>query len=313
MSALALFAQALRAKSAIAAEDVLALRQLVWGNDATISTDEANAIMALNSACHVRSKEWIDYFVEVMVDYVVKQQAPVDYVDDAKADWLMGWINRDGRVDSLGELELLIKIIEVAAAVPEALRSYVLLQIELAVLTGDGPTRTQRNDGDGHLDPRYVNDTEVGLLRRAVFAVAGDGAYIVSQAEAEMLFRIKDATIGAKNAPGWADLFVKAVGNHLMGHASYQPLTNHQQRELDAYVADTSLSMARFAKRAFGRRTTDPRAGAVIENDRRARVTDAQITPNEKSWLTARIQADGARDPLETELLNFIRRERAGV
>lgn len=313
MSNLAELTASLTRRAAIGAEDVLAMRRLVWGDDARVSTEEAEAIMALNSACQVRSPEWIDYFVEVMVDYIVHQQEPAGYVDDAKADWLMRWIDRDGRVDSLSELELLIKVIETANRVPEALRTYALVQIELAVVSGKGPTRNGRFDGNGALEPGHINATEVELLRRAVYAMAGDGNLIVSQDEAEMLFRIKEATQGADNAPGWADLFVKAVGNHLMGHASYQPLTREEQISLDAYVADTSLSMARFAKRAFGRRTTDPRA-AGVEHDRRASaVVDAQITPNEESWLTARILADNVTDPLEIDLLNFIRRERASA
>ncbi|MGA9659654.1 MAG: hypothetical protein WBQ60_11205 [Asticcacaulis sp.] len=313
--ALSELVQTLSARSSIQAEDVLALRRLIWADDGLISPVEAEAIMTLNSTCQNRSDEWLDYFNEVMVDYIVRQQEPVDYVNEAKADWLMRQIDRDGHVDSLSELELLVKILEVANSVPEALRTYVLLQIELAVMSGEGPTRTGRTGGEGRLEPRHINDTEVNLLRRAVFAMASDGSYVVSQDEAEMLFRIKDATLDADNAASWGDLFVKAVGNHLMGHADYKPLTPEAQIELDHYVADTDLSLARFAKRAFGRRKSEPGAGEIpVEKDRRQRAeAAAQISPDEKSWLTARIQADGARDKLETELLNFIRRERSGV
>ena len=68
-------------------------------------------------------REWVDFFVEAIDAYVVHQQAPVGYVDDAKADWLIDRIDSDGRVDSLGELELLVKILEDATNVPEALKS----------------------------------------------------------------------------------------------------------------------------------------------------------------------------------------------
>jgi hypothetical protein len=317
MSQLAELTQCLTARSSVTAEDVLAMGRLVWG-DGVVSAEETEAIMALNSGCHIRSREWVDYLVEVIVDYIVRQQHPAGYVDNAKADWLIRWVDRDGHVESLAELELLVKVSEVSESVPETLRSYALLQIELAVMSGSGPTRTQRHDGDGALDPRCINATEVYLLRRTVFAVSGDGNYVVSQAEAEMLFRLKGATLGADNAPGWADLFVKAVGDHLMGHVSYRPLTQQAQLDLDAYVADTTVSMVRFAGRAFGRRTTDPRAGVSVENDRRATarpsaVVDAQITPNEKGWLTSRIQADGTHDSLEIEPIYFIRRERSGL
>jgi len=260
----------------------------------------------------VRAKEWIDYFVEVMVDYVVRQQQPTGYVDDAKANWLMRWIDHDGCVDSLAELELLVKVLEVADSAPEGLRAYTLRQIEAAVTSGEGPTRTQREDGDGALQSGVINATEVELLRRAVFAMAGDGGYIVSQAEADMLFRLKDATLNGDNAPQWADFFVRAVGNHLMAHATYQPLRRDEQAGLDAYVADTHVSLGRFAKRVFGRRT-DTRVPEVRPRGDISMDNAARIDPAEKSWLAAHIQADGAKDALEAELLNFIRRERSGL
>ncbi len=321
----------LKSRSTITAEDVLAMRRLVWG-DGAVNREEAEAIMALNSACQVRAAEWIDYFVEVMVDYVVHQQQPDGYVDQAKADWLMGWIDRDGRVDSLGELELLVKVLETAQSVPEGLRGYALQQIEAAVLTGEGPTRrTGLSVGKGSLDAGGINAAEVELLRRVVYAQAGDGHVIVSQAEADMLFRLKDATLGKRNAPEWTDLFVKCVGNHLMGHSSYLPLMRDEQAALDDYIADTHVSLGRFAGRALsgvglifgscGQRRdlsaelADRRvAGKVFGNevrasDEAAAAVDLAVTPAEKAWLAARIEADGATDALETALLDFIKRE----
>ncbi len=335
-TALADLTATLTKRSTITAEDVLAMRRLVWG-DGAVNREEAEAIMALNSACQVRASEWIDYFVEVMVDYVVRQQQPEGYVDQAKADWLMGWIDHDGHVDSLGELELLVKVLETAHSVPEALRTYALKQIEAAVLTGRGPTRrTGLSPQIGGLDASGINATEVELLRRAVYAEAGDGNVMVSQAEADMLFRLKDATLGKRNAPQWTDLFVKCVGNHLMGHATYTPLRRDEQEALDAYIEDTHVSLGRFASRAFGlpaliigscgqRRDveslglTDPRVPGKVfgsearVNDEAAAAADLAITPTEKSWLAARIQADGATDELETALLDFIKRESGPV
>lgn len=321
-------------RSAITAEDVLALRRLVWG-DGAVNPAEADAIMALNTACQVRAPEWIDYFVEVMVDYIVHQQKPEGYIDDANADWLMKWIDRDGRVDSLGELELLVKVLETAQSAPERLRTYALTQVEAAVLTGEGPTRrTGLGATDGGLDSSGINATEVELLRRVVYAQAGDGNLIVSQAEAEMLFRLKDATLGKNNAPQWADLFVKCVGNHLMAHSTYQPLTRDEQASLDAYVADTHINLWRFARRAFGapalvrqafgkRSLSREEVAQLVDNrvpdkvlgnalrvyDDAAEAADLAVTPNEQAWLVSRIQADGATDALETALLDFIKRE----
>lgn len=308
-ASLAALAADLTQRAEIGAEDVLALRRLVW-QDGSVSSEEADALMALNSACPVRSVEWIDYFVEVMCDYVVHQQKPAGYVDDAKAQWLMKWIDRDGKVDTLAELELLVKVLETANAVPQALKTYALKQIEAAVLTGEGPTRkTGLLVGNGALDKGAINDTEVELLRRVIYAQAGDGGYVVSRDEAELLFRLKDANLNAGHSAQWPDLFVKGVANHLMAHAAYQPLTREEQLSLDDYAIDTGASVLRFASRIFTRKADARVPYRNNWDDDAGTKVDAEVTSGENAWLTAQINADGAQDTLETQLVNFIRRE----
>jgi hypothetical protein len=295
----------------IGAEDVLRLRRVVWG-DAAVSPEEANALMALNSACPVQAPEWIDYFVEVMVDYIVHQQQPQGYVDAAKAQWLMDWIDKDGRLDSTGELELLVKVMETATWTPDALRDYALKQVEAAVLTGEGPTRRERKGGNGTLDPHGINATEVELLSRILYAQGGDNSLIVSTAEADMLFRIKDATLGQQNAPQWADLFVRAVANHLMAHRNYQTLSREDQLRVEAYTADTQVKVGRFFRRMVGLEGAAlPQSVLDIAdemNDDAAVAQDAKLTPDEIKWTIAHIREDGHTDPLEKALIAFLRK-----
>ena len=133
----------LKAKAAITPADILSLRRICWP-DGRIDPAEAEAIFDLNEGLRSADPEWVDFFVEAMSDYVVRQAAPAGYVDDAKADWLIARIDGDGRVDSLCELELLVKILEAATNAPDSLKAYALAQIEAAVLTGAGPTRCRR-------------------------------------------------------------------------------------------------------------------------------------------------------------------------
>jgi hypothetical protein len=295
----------LRAAGLITAEDVLDVRAIVY-HDGIIEAAEAEAIISLNQICTHRVVEWDAFFVEALLDYVVHQQRPAGYVDAAKADWLMGHIDRDGRLDSLSELELLVKLLEVADDAPASLKSYALQQIEAAVLTGEGPTR------HGHLEKGVINATEVALLRRLIFAASGDEALIVSQAEAEMLFRLKAATSGTENDPAWTDLFVRGIANHLMAHRHYQALTREDQIKADAWMADTSVDLKRFAGRVFGRRRSAPGVTQMQADDRHTQaqaLSDARITPTEKGWLDGHIDEDGVIDPLEAALLAFIARE----
>jgi len=308
MVALNELAERLKAAGNISAEDTLALRREMWP-DGRIELDEAELVFALNDSVGQTAREWTDFFVEALCDFVVCQQAPKGYVDDSKADWLVARTSRDGKVESLGELELLVKIFEIASNVPDTLRRFALEQIERTVVTGEGPTR----DG-GTLGAGVISASEVKLLRRILFAQAGDGALGISQAEAEFLFRLKDATLGADNAAEWKTLFVQGVGNHLMAYNSYRPLERDTAARLDAFMDDSQPHIGGF----LGRMAQASVSGAGFRNlsfgtkqpEHDAAVSAAHaVTPVESGWLQGKLDADATIDALEQALLDFIAEE----
>ena len=312
MAALHELTEPLNAAGTITAEDTLALRRQMWP-DGRIDSDEAELVFALNDSAAQASREWIDFFVEALCDHVVCQQAPRGYVDDAKAEWLVARISRDGKVESLGELELLVKVLECATQVPESLKTFTLAQIERVVTTGEGPTR----DG-GSLGAGVISASEVKLLRRLLFAQAGDGPAAVSQAEAELLFRIKDATLGAENAPEWKTLFVQGVGNHLMAYNSYRPLDRAAATRLNAFMDDSQVRVGSFLGRIAQASVAGTGFRTLMQGEAKAADHDAAVaaanavTPGESSWLKKKMDADGALDPLEQALLDFIAGEQRG-
>jgi hypothetical protein len=300
------FAASLQAGATIGADDVLAVRRAVWP-DGTVGADEAEAVFALNRAAAVSCPEWDAFLIEGITDYVVNQTAPRGYVTDAHAAWLIDQIERDGAAITATELALVVKVIETALNCPAALKSWALGQIEAAVLSGEGPTRA------GPVRAGTIDECEVALLRRLVFAPGGEGALVVGKDEAEMLWRLKDATLGADNAPGWKTLFVQALGNHLMAYSSYTPLQREEAARLEAFVGDHSSSVLGFFARMSRTRPADAArafSGGPARPDYDAAVAAANaVTPDEKSWLDAHIDADGARDALEEALLAFIAEE----
>jgi hypothetical protein len=130
-----------------------------------------------------------------------------------------------------------------------------------------------------------------------------------------MLWRLKDATLKADNTPGWKQLFVQAVGNHLMAYSAYKPLEREEAARLDAFVADHKSSVLGF----FGRmRSASPRAGLRdLFKDEPHHFDPEQVdaaravTPDEQNWLDRHVDADGARDEYEEALLAFVEAERA--
>lgn len=293
------------ADGAITPEEILALRQAAWP-DGRISPEEAEAIFHLNDQLHDAPAEWSDFFVEAEGEFLVNSLEPHGYVSDANADWLIERIDHNGRVDSLTELELLARVLEKAEGVPERLRVYALAQLEQAVMSGCGPTRA-----GGELEPGKITSAEVALLRRMIFASASDRPAGVSRREAEMLFRIKDATLGADNAPEWQQLFVQGVANYLMGFSGHEPLTRERAAELESFMTSEARGIGNFFAR-MAKSDVDGAFGKVFgrkppHRDLDAEVAEAaEVTVEEDTWLQGMIDANDQVDAMDKALLKFI-------
>jgi hypothetical protein len=299
------------ADGAITAEEILGLRRAGWG-DGRFDPTEAGALFTLNNHLVERTPEWVDFFVEALAEFILAGGSPRGFVSEAQTDWLIGQLDADGRTETMAELELLARLFEKAELVPERLKGYALNQLEQIVLTGTGPTR----DG-GQCDGARITPTECRLLRRFVFAFAGAGNGGVSQTEAELLFRIKDATLGAENAPEWQTLFVQGVANHLMAWNGYTPVSADKAVELEAFMNDTiprvGAFFGRMAKAEFGKGVSAVlgfgRKGVAAAEHNTEVAGANNVTETEDAWLQAKIDADGSLDPLEKALLRFIAEE----
>ncbi|KPF63873.1 hypothetical protein [Porphyrobacter sp. AAP60] len=301
-------AQRAAADGQITAEELLALRREGWG-DGIITRAEAEALFALNNSLSERSNEWCDFFVEAIGEFVLNAAPPRLQCSLEEAGWLIGQIDHDGVVESIVELETMVRIIERAENVPDRLKNYVLDQIEREVLTGTGPTRC-----GGALSATHISSAECRIIRRVIFASGGHGPAAVSRFEAELLFRLKDETLAEENAPEWDDLFIDGVANYLKGFTLQNAQVSHERKlELEAFVADNSVSVGRFMGRVareapqvanhFGK-VFGKKQGAGTGTDYTAlAIAGEAITDYESEWLEKMIDADGEVDDLESRLI----------
>ena len=299
------------ADGAISAEEILALRAAGWA-DGTMDPEEAESLFIANDHLHEPSAEWTDFFVEALSNFIVNTVPPSGYVDQEMADELISRIDHDGRVHTMTELELMLRVFEKAASVPASLKAYAMRQIEEAVVHGEGPTR------HGELSGQGINADEVAMLRRFVYAPASDRPAAISLVEAEMLFRIKDATLYEVNAPEWQELFVKGVANFLFAFGGEEPLPRERMVELEQFMAEDGAGIGGFLHRMM---TSDPREGFAslleeIQDEPEGEdevAAAAEFTEEEQSWLQDRLDADEDLDELEKALIAFIAEETGEV
>lgn len=298
-------AERVAADGRVSSEELLALRREGWG-DGVITRSEAEALFAINHALTERSPEWCDFFVEAIGEFVLNGTPPMRQCDEEEAAWLIGQIDHDNQVESLVELETMLRIIERAENTPDRLKNYVLDQVEREVLTGVGPTRC-----GGELSATHISAAECRIIRRVIFAPGGHGPAAVTRFDAEMLFRLKDETLAEENAAEWDDLFIDGIANYLKGFMFQNAQVSHgRKRELEAFMADNRASVGRFmgqvAREApqvfnhfgkiFGKRKTGPDYGALA-------AAGEAITDYENEWLESMIAADGEVDELERRLI----------
>lgn len=299
-------AQRVAADGAVTSDELLALRREGWG-DGIITRAEAEALFAINTSLKVRSPEWCDFFVEAIGEFVLNGTPPRLQCSEDEAAWLIGQIDHDGVVESLVELETMVRILERAENTPDRLKNYVLDQVEREVLTGTGPTRC-----GGALSATHISAAECRIIRRVIFASGGHGPAAVTRFDAEMLFRLKDETLAEENAAEWDNLFIDGIANYLKGFTLQNAQVSHERKlELEAFIADNSASVGRFMGRVareapqvanhfgkvFGKRKD---AGPDYEG---LAAAGEVVTDYESEWLEAMIDADGEVDELESRLI----------
>jgi hypothetical protein len=296
----------IRASGSVSDAQVLAMRQAFYA-DGGIGGDEAEAMVLVDEAVGEASAAWTGFYLDALTDFIVLQQQPEGFVDQAKADWLTSHVLRDGRLGRTTELELLVHVLEAAKSVPASFQAFVLDQVRAA--TVDRATAGAMTDED------------VARLRRLVFAYGGAGDISVTHGEAEALFDINDALHGRPQPASWRDLFVKAVASAVMAAHTVTPETRAEEVELErpplnglaAFAANVSKALRDFRPglpHAL-EPSVDPYDLYAERNaaDAVARTEAQTLSGEEARWLVGLITRDGVLDDNEAALVAYLREQ----
>lgn len=308
-----------RATGKVSAEDTLDARRAVYGDDGSIDPAEIDGLFAIDEAADNSDPQWRALLVEAGTDFIVRQQEPFGYIDEANADWLIARVGKDGLIKTASELELLVKILEVAMKSPEQLVAFTLHQVESAVVDGVGPLA----DG-GRLEPGRIGRAEADLIRRILYAFAGDAGISITRVEAEILFNINDRTAEADNDPAWSDLFAKALANCVMAASGYVAPPREVALRQEAWLNSPSGGVGTFLTRMVSggfagileayTTPTGEKATAIRNQEKSQEIAAAEIVNQEEAkWLAERIGRDGELHENEKALLRFLRDESPSI
>jgi hypothetical protein len=319
-SAVPVLGDLLEKPGCIGPADVRHMRGEVF-RDGVVSFAEADAIFALDMATSEKCAEWTEFFVEALTDFTVNQAEPRGCVSLANAQWLIDRVSHDGHLDTVTELELLVKVLDRSQSSPELLVRYVMSEIGRAVLEGEGPLACGRT-----LEKGAIGEAEVELIRRVMYAFGGEAGISISRTEAETLFDLNDRSVQSKNHPAWNDLFVRAVANYLMAASSYKAPSRAVALVREEWLEDDSTDVRGTIVGAFaglGQMLTKGFFDDIVDAheqmerawaDRNHRVEQAEsaaavVDSEEVTWLIDRLDSDGMLRDNEKALLRFIRAE----
>jgi hypothetical protein len=280
----------------ITPDDVRQMRGMVYGEIA-VTPDEVKQLFGLAGANLESCEEWRIFFVEALSDYLIGQVEPRGYLSEGNADWLMSAIRRDGSTPSALELELIVSLLEKSRQSPAELAAFALACVRDRVLSAPAGEKP------------HVNADEVALIRRVLHAPGGGGRIFVDRAEANLLFEINDATLSGVNDRGWCDLFVKAIGNHVLGAGMAPAPSVEDLKRVQGWLNDTSVSPGRFLGKGLGGFWNILRQGTAPSSEPAASCED-DIDASEAAWLRARLAAVPG-DPNRLALLAFIQENAA--
>lgn len=311
-------------ENTITEADVRHFRQEVF-RDGVVSLAEADSIFMINDNTTDHCNEWHLFFVEALSDFLIHQAEPRGYVSRDNADWLVRQVQKDGKISSATELELLVKTIEKANDCPPQLVSFVLSQVARVVIDGEGELQRGKK-----LTKGIVGEAAAELLRRVLYGVSSDGGIAISREEAEILFELNDKTNEAHNHPAWNDLFVKAIANHLMAVSGYKMPDRKQALAREAWLDDTQVDVSGKLSKSLSSigsmfsggfsdmfksdhdRMEEAWAERNASIEKQSMLAES-IDEGEAKWLAERIGRDGVFHENEQALIKFIKQESMDV
>jgi uncharacterized membrane protein YebE (DUF533 family) len=183
----------------IDAKEASALRARLFA-DGKIDREEAEFLFRLNDAVSGKTNapEWRELFVQALTQHVLANDISREVLDEAEWAWLKDKIDHDGNVDAC-ERDLLVSIVAKAKSAPEAFQDYVLATLKASIL----------EDG-------VIDEAEVGMIRTVIYGAGSGGGAAIDRKEADFLFELNDAVTDKSNHPSWQDLFIEAIGKHVL-------------------------------------------------------------------------------------------------
>jgi hypothetical protein len=179
--------------------EIQVIRQRLYENG-VINRDEADFFFKVNDAVTGIKHDafWRALFVDALTDHFLNDTKSPGTIDGVEGQYILRKIFKDGKIDDL-ELGLLVNIISKANTCPMELIDFATEAMKARIL----------RDG-------FIDDYEVEIVEKLIYDISGNNDERVDRAKSNFLFDLNDKAVGMPNSPAWKDLFVEAIGKHVL-------------------------------------------------------------------------------------------------
>ncbi|MBU0986552.1 MAG: hypothetical protein KKH68_04785, partial [Proteobacteria bacterium] len=179
--------------------EVQIIKERLYENG-VIDRDEADFFFKVNDTVTGIKNDafWRALFVDALTDHFLNDSKSPGSIDDVEGQYILRKICKDGKIDDL-ELGLLVNIISKANTCPMELIDFAMEAMTARIL----------RDG-------FIDDYEVEMVQKLSYGIGGNKDESIDRTKANFLFDLNDKASGMPNSPAWKDLFVEAVGKHVL-------------------------------------------------------------------------------------------------
>jgi hypothetical protein len=179
--------------------EVQIIRERLYENG-IIDRDKADFFFKVNDTVTGIKNDvfWGDLFVDALTEHFLNDTKSPGSIDCVEGQYLLRKISKVGKVDDL-ELRLLINIISNAKTCPMELIDFAMEAMKARII----------RDG-------FIDDYEVEMVQKLIYDIGGNNNGSVDRIKANFLFDLNDKAAGMPNSPVWKELFVEAIGKHVL-------------------------------------------------------------------------------------------------
>jgi hypothetical protein len=179
--------------------EVQVIRERVYENK-VIDRDEADFFFKVNDTVTGIKNDafWGSLFVDALTDHFLNDTKSPGSIDIPEGQYLLRKISKDRKINDL-ELRLLVNIISKAQSCPIELVDFAMEAIKARIL----------RDG-------FIDDYEVEMVQNLIHGIDRKNSVCVDRKKANFLFDLNDQAAGMPNSPAWKELFVEAIGKHVL-------------------------------------------------------------------------------------------------